>query len=368
MAATAWQYSTGYTYAGFGLTNYTLDGTRFVIANSDAGGVGSATNTTLTSPTFSTVGYATLNVSFLHAFYPYAGVAAATVEVSTDGGLTWVVAAKYDYELGTATPVTSTVSLAAYLNQRSVQLRWHYVDVYGVYWAIDNVQFTASQPALTYAWSLVSGDGLPTATNTANLVATPTQNSVYRLSVGYAGSSCTSSSTVAVAVVPTPALVASASSICVGSTSQLSATNVPATGYTYAWALVSGNGLPATTNTAAITVSPTQNSVYRLTITNGACSTSSTIGVAAVANSIDAYPVPFGEAGLSLQVSTCTAGPAAVQIYDVVGHRVYDNIVSTPPVGITTVNLPETGRLRPGKYIVKVQQGSQNTTFNVVRQ
>jgi len=50
------------------------------------------------------------------------------------------------------------------------------------------------------------------------------------------------------------------------------------------------------------------------------------------------------------------------------GRRVYDSVVSTPQVGITTVGIPETGRLRPGKYIVKVQQGSQNTTFNVVRQ
>ncbi|MGI4863557.1 MAG: M43 family zinc metalloprotease [Janthinobacterium lividum] len=451
-AASAWQYSASYTNTRLGLTNYTLDGSRFVIANSDAGGVGSTTNTTLTSPAFSTVGYASLSVSFLQAFYPYAAVAAATVEASTDNGTTWAVVARYDYELGTTTPVTSTVNLVAYLNRPSVRLRWHYIDVYGVYWAIDNVQFIATQPALTYAWSQVSGDGLPTATTTPTLTVSPTQNSVYRLTVGYTGTGCTStstvtvnayqapsltasvptvcagaptvlsapnlataspapaytwtlvsgnglptvtntptltvsptqnsvyrlsvnyggsctlSSTVSVAIVPTPVLAASATSVCAGGTAQLSATNVPATGYTYAWTLVSGNGLPTTTNTATITVSPTQYSVYRLTISNGTCSTSATISVEGITNAIQAYPVPFGDNGLSLQVSTCTAGAVSVQIYDVLGRRVFGSTVANAQVGTVQVSLPETGRLRPGKYIVKVQQGTQDQTFNVVRQ
>lgn len=452
-AATTWQYSAGYTAPRLGLSNYTLNGSRFVIANSDAGGVGSTTNTTLTSPTFSTIGYSTLSVSFLQAFYPYAGVAAATVEASTDGGATWSVAAKYDYELGTATPVTSAVDLAAYLNRPSVRLRWHYVDVYGAYWAIDNIQFTAAQPAITYTWSVVSGDGLPATANTASLAVAPTQSSVYRLSVGFAGSSCTStstvsvnvyptptltssvatacpgspatlsatnaaaiasysptyawslvsgdglptttntasisvtptqnsvyrltvtypgscalSSTVSVAAVPTPALVTSASVVCAGSAAQLSASNIPTTGYTYAWTLVSGDGLPATVNTATISVAPTQASVYRLTVSSGGCSASSTVTVVGVTNQIDAYPVPFGDAGLSLKISTCTAGAATVQIYDMLGRLMYESTVGTPQVGITPIDMPETSRLRPGKYIVKVQQGTQNTTFNVVRQ
>lgn len=454
VASTAWQYTTGntVTYAGgFNLTNFTLNGSRFAIALSDAGGTGSATNTTLVSPAFSTVGYSALSVSFQQVLV-LNSVGRATVEASTDGGATWTVAATVAGG-NTLASSTVTVNLVNYLNQPTVQLRWHYVDTYGYLWAIDNVAFTATPAVYSYAWTLVSGDGLPTTINTAGITVTPTQNSVYSLTLTYVGGACSStstvgvnvyqtpalvtsaspvcpggtatlsasnaaslasysptyawtlvsgdglptatttptlsvaptqnsvyrltvtyagncslSSTVSVAAVPTPALMASASVICAGSTSQLSATNVPATGYTYAWTLVSGNGLPATTNTAAITVNPTQNSVYRLTITSGSCSTSSTIAVAAITNSINAYPVPFGDAGLSLQVSTCTAGPASVQIYDVVGHRVYDNTVSAPQVGVTTISIPETGRLRPGKYIVKVQQGSQDTTFNVVRQ
>ncbi len=451
-ASTSWQYRTApFTYAP--LSNYSIDGTNFVLANSDIGGSGSITNTTLTSPVFSTNGYSSLQVTFQH-YLRYLSGDIATVEVTTDGGTTWTPAVTYGAVQGSTTAAaTATVNLNAYVNKPAVQVRWRYTTSWSWYWALDNVTFSGTPATPAYAWSLVSGDGLPTTTNTATLAVTPTQNSVYRLTISYSGLTCTStstvsvnvyptpalvtsaatacagspatlsasnaaaiasysptyawsvvsgdglptatntptisvtptqnsvyrltvtypgncvlSSTVSVAVVPTPALTASASVVCAGTSSQLSASNVPATGYTYAWTLVSGDGLPATTNTSTISVTPTKASVYRLTVSSGGCSASSTITVTGVTNQIDAYPVPFGDSGLSLQVSTCTAGAATVQIYDVMGRRVYDNVVSTPQVGITTVAIPETGRLRPGKYIVKVQQGTQNTTFNVVRQ
>jgi zinc-dependent metalloproteinase lipoprotein len=362
--ATTWQYtaSNTLTYPGL-ITNFSFNGSRFAYAVSDAGGQGSVTNTVLTSPTFSTVGYSALSLSFQQIIVVDSGSGA--VEISTNGGTTWTPIATYTNVNPAA---TSTINLASYLNQPTVQLRWKYTDTWGYLWAIDNVAFAGTPASYTYAWTLVSGDGLPATTNTASIVATPTQTSVYRLSVSYAGGNCPASATVSVAVVPTPTLVASASVVCAGTTSQLSATNIPTTGYTYAWTLVSGNGLPAVVNTPTITVSPTQVSVYRLTVSSGSCSTSSTVTVTGVTNQIDAYPVPFGDAGLSLQVSTCTAGPATVQIYDIMGRRMYESTVGAPQVGITTISLPETSRLRPGKYIVKVQQGTQNTTFNVVRQ
>jgi hypothetical protein len=449
---TGWQYRTApFTYSP--LSNYSIDGTNFVLANSDIGGSGSITNTTLTSPVFSTNGYSTLQVMFQH-YLRYISGDVATVEVTTDGGTTWTAAVAYGATQGSVTtPATATVNLNAFLNKPAVQVRWRYTTSWAWYWALDNVNFSGTVATPAYTWSLVSGDGLPTATNATTLAVTPTQNSVYRLTVAYPGLTCTStatvnvnayptpvlvssvptacpgspatlsatnaasiasfsptyawslvsgdglptainaatlavtptqnsvyrltvtypggcalSSTVSVAVVPTPVLATSASVICAGTTSQLSATNIPTTGYTYAWTQVSGNGLPAVVNTPTITVSPTQVSVYRLTVSSGSCSTSSTVTVTGITNQIDAYPVPFGDAGLSLQVSTCTAGPATVQIYDIMGRRMYESTVGAPQVGITTISLPETSRLRPGKYIVKVQQGTQNTTFNVVRQ
>lgn len=449
-ATTGWKYTPApYTYAP--LSNYSIDGTTFVLANSDIGGSGSVTNTTLTSPVFSTNGYSSLTLTFQH-YLRYISGDVAAVEVTTNGGTTWTAAATYGATQGTTTtPATATVNLNAYINRPAVQVRWRYATSWAWYWALDNVSFSGTVATPTYAWSLVSGDGLPATTTTATLAVTPTQNSVYRLTLSYPGLTCTStstvnvnvyptptlvtsaspvcagstatlsasnlagvspaptytwslvsgdglpavintptisvaptqnsvyrltvnygsscslSSTVSVAAVPTPTVVASVSSICAGSTSQLSASNVP-TGYTYAWTLVSGNGLPTTTNTSTITVNPTQNSVYRLTVSSGSCSTSSTVSVAAATNSITAYPVPFGDAGLSLQISTCTAGSVSVQILDMLGRRVYDTTVGNAPFGTVTLSLPETGRLQRGKYIVKVQQGSQDQTFNVIRQ
>ncbi|RYY17908.1 MAG: hypothetical protein EOO36_09065, partial [Cytophagaceae bacterium] len=281
---TGWQLrSTPYTYSP--LTNYSIDGTPFLLANSDIGGSGSVTNTTVTSPVFSTTGYSALQLTFQH-YLRYISSDVATVEVTTNGGATWTAAATYSATQGTvAAPATATVNLDAYVNQATVQVRWRYTTSYAWYWALDNVSFSGTVATPIYAWSLVSGDGLPATTNTAAISVAPTQNSVYRLTLAYAGLACTSTSTVNVNAYQVPVLAASASTACPGSPATLSATNLASVSPapTYAWTLVSGDGLPATTNTATLSVTPTQNSVYRLTVTYpGSCALSSTVSVAAV--------------------------------------------------------------------------------------
>ena len=281
-AATTWQYTAGTTLTysgGFRLTNFSLNGSRFAYAISDAGGSGSVTNTTLTSPDFSTVGYSALSVSFQQFLVLDSGTGA--VEISTNGGTTWTPVATYSSDVNPA--ATSTVNLAGYLNQPSVRLRWHYTDAWGYLWAIDNVVVTGTPATYNYAWSLVSGNGLPTTTNTASIAVSPTQNSVYRLTVNYAGATCAASSTVNVNVYPTPVLATSISSVCAGGTAVLSVTNAAALTPTptYSWTVVSGDGLPAVTNTPTITVMPTQASVYRLTLSfpGSTCTTTSTVSV-----------------------------------------------------------------------------------------
>ncbi|RZK29809.1 MAG: hypothetical protein EOO63_08235, partial [Hymenobacter sp.] len=61
---------------------------------------------------------------------------------------------------------------------------------------------------------------------------------------------------------------------------------------------------------------------------------------------INAFPVPFGEEGLSIQVTTPTAGPLTVQLYDVLGRIIYNHSVATVEVGTSTVSLPGSGQLR----------------------
>jgi hypothetical protein len=197
----AWQYLTAYSYTSTYLTlsNYSLDGSRFVLANSDAGGSGSITNTTLTSPVFSTQGYSDLQLTFLQRL-AYSTGDVAVVEASTNG-TTWTPVTSYTADQGTAdTPTTSTVNLNAFLNKPSVQVRWRYNTSWSYYWAIDNVQFSGTAPTPSYTWSVVSGDGLPTTTTTPTVNVAPSQTSVYRLTVSYPGVACTSSATIGVIV------------------------------------------------------------------------------------------------------------------------------------------------------------------------
>ncbi|MGI4834683.1 MAG: M43 family zinc metalloprotease [Janthinobacterium lividum] len=88
----------------------------------------------------------------------------------------------------------------------------------------------------------------------------------------------------------------------------------------------------------------------------------------ASAFSINAFPVPFTTEGLALQVTTPTAGPLTVQVFDVLGRRLYDRTVAAVEVGTSTVGLPGTEQLSPGQYFVRVQQAGQQVRLRVVRQ
>ncbi|MEJ7664023.1 MAG: hypothetical protein WKG07_33075 [Hymenobacter sp.] len=66
--------------------------------------------------------------------------------------------------------------------------------------------------------------------------------------------------------------------------------------------------------------------------------------VAATTYAIQAFPVPFTHEGLSIQVTTATAGPLAVQLYDVLGRAIYNRAVASVAVGTSLVS---PGRLGP---------------------
>jgi hypothetical protein len=89
---------------------------------------------------------------------------------------------------------------------------------------------------------------------------------------------------------------------------------------------------------------------------------------AASTYSITAYPVPFGADGLSIQITTPTAGPLRAQLYDVLGRVLYDQALAAVEVGTSTVSLPGSGQLAPAKYILVVRQADQTARLNVVRQ
>ena len=581
LASTAWQYRAApftYNSPDVTLNAYSLDGSRFVLANSDLGGSGSSTNTTLTSPAFSTTGYGALQVAFQH-YYQFEADDQATVEISTDGGTSWVTLTTYTTSQGTAAaPAPAILDLGAYLNQPRVQLRWHYVASWGYAWALDNVVVTGTPAVFTYAWTLVSGDGLPAIANTPAIAVTPTQSSVYRLTISSPGLSCVATDTVGVRLatptwtgaagngswfdaanwtgcVPTratdalipagrrtyptigsgtaevrtltqqggltlaggqlalygdylgtgplthsggtvatlgsgpqslraapyyrlfiagtgpktigaatigdaltlagPVLTTGPAPLKLAPTATLRETDasyvlgqVQATrllgttpddfgglGLTLApasapglttvlrttgqpqgpagagsiaryfdIAAATGRGLPgalltqgylpheanglndseltvfrstnggaAWTNEGATQRDPAAHAVARAYVTDlqgrwTLAGPTAALAPATVTYAINAFPVPFGNDGLSIQVTTPTAGPLTVQLYDVLGRAIYDHAVANVEVGTSTVSLPGSGLLSAAKYILVVRQAAQTARLNVVKQ
>ena len=89
---------------------------------------------------------------------------------------------------------------------------------------------------------------------------------------------------------------------------------------------------------------------------------------AATTYAIQAFPVPFSAEGLAIQVTTATAGPLDVQLYDVLGRAIYSRAVASVEIGTSLVSLGGSGQLQPGKYILVVRQGAQTAKLNVVRE
>ncbi len=166
-AAANWAYQTApYTDAAGNATflNFTTpNGGKFAMAQPEAGGALTSTNTVLTSPAFSTVGYSSATLTFEHAYRSYAIDGTVALQISTNGGGSWTNLVNY---LGTSvgsttnnaqTTVAATVSLNAFLNQPNLKIRYNYTTTLGGnYWLIDNVKVTGTDPGKV-TWSPVAG-------------------------------------------------------------------------------------------------------------------------------------------------------------------------------------------------------------------
>lgn len=134
---------------------------------------------------------------------------------------------------------------------------------------------------LEYAWSPTTGLD---DSNAANPIASPTQTTLYTLTVTAEGG-CTATSNVTVTVLPFDGITVSNDvDICIGENTQLIATG----GQTYNWLPISGLDAPDTANPTA---SPTQTTTYTVTVTNSeGCS-----GTAAIKVTVN--PLPNANAG-----------------------------------------------------------------------
>ncbi|NUY81875.1 hypothetical protein HUK80_13305 [Flavobacterium sp. MAH-1] len=192
----------GYSYSTSTTVTFSSnDNSQFYLTNSDPPGEGATTSTTLQSPSFSTVGLSAANLSFYHYYRRYDGNESGKVEVSTNG-TSWTTLATYTTNQGASgTFANVSISLASYLNQATVYIRFKYDATFDYYWAIDNVSVTGTGvPAPTYSWTS-SPAGF--TSNLQNPTVTPTQNTTYTVTVSNSYGCSASASTALVTVNPT---------------------------------------------------------------------------------------------------------------------------------------------------------------------
>ena len=235
----------GYTY-GFGTTFHSPDNSPFVITNADVSGSSSYTTvSSLISPTFSLAGFASVALSFQHYLHAYYMDNVVSVDISTDGGVTWSLI--HDYAtITTGTPtsfVTDNYDLTPYAGSTNCQLRFYYNTNYGYYWAVDNVSITGTPiigpaPVWTPSTYLFSDPALTTpyvAGTAAYEVYVHPTTVLSTTAVDYIASTtlgtCSSYDTSTVTITAPPAITTSTGSnyVCAGSNLTLSNTTTGGT-------------------------------------------------------------------------------------------------------------------------------------------
>ncbi|WP_165917313.1 T9SS type A sorting domain-containing protein [Flaviaesturariibacter aridisoli] len=297
----AWKVRTApYSY-DTDLTNVSIDGTNFILANSDEAGSGSTTQTRLVSNSFSTVGYTAVEVSFKH-FARSGGT--MVVEYSTDGS-TWTALTNGTFSSGTTgggtnppTITSSALSLpAAALNKPGVRVRFRYDAGWNWYWGVDDIQIKGASMGY-YSWSAAATAGVPTAAQSAaasnnSISVTPTAagSYTYTVTASVPGNACTNTSTITLNVLTPSAAPATlnasvSSATCAGSNVILTQTGGSlGDGAHWQWykdaAFTQTVGGPLTSANAQITVNPAATTTYYLRSEGGSAPCAANVSGAA---------------------------------------------------------------------------------------
>ncbi len=193
----------------------TSNGGKFSFANADAGGQGTTTDTKLTSPAFSTVGFLNASLSFENNYRSWSGDVTVALEISTDGGTNWSVLKDYK-ALGNQgnvtddaqTTVTENINLASYLGQANLKIRFNYKSEWGYYWIVDNLSISGTTNSGVITWSPFAGlytDANATTPYTgavANTVFAKPSNTATYTALSTNAVACSSSNTVTVSINP----------------------------------------------------------------------------------------------------------------------------------------------------------------------
>lgn len=269
------------------------DNSQFMGADADAGGSGSTTETSLTSPALNTVGLSAASVEFDQYYSKYSADVSAAVQASTDG-TNWTTLIDYT-PMGTqgasSSFAHSTVPLTApFLNQASVYVRFYYKSSWGFYWGVDNVKLTKPISA-TMVWSPATDLYLDAAATTpysgedVNTVYVKSNSSVIVTATSTNGS-CSSNGTASLTINPAPAgnMASGSETVCQDAASPvITFTGTTGTApYTFTYTVNGGSPQTVTSgggpNPVSVTVNAPTNAagVFTYEITNVAdiyCST-----------------------------------------------------------------------------------------------
>jgi hypothetical protein len=280
------------------------DASQFLLSNSDGQGSGTNTDVTLTSASFSLLGYTTATVSFYHFYKPWIN-GSAEVSISTDNFATSTILQTWGNSSNTVAQGTASIfanvsyNLAAYINNANVKIRFHYVASWGYVWALDNFLVSGSAPS-SLIWNtatspVATGVAVPglytTAAGTTAYLAgdtsptvyvIPSATTTYTASTNTPSTICPTSTPITITVIPVVAgsVSGGGQTLCLGST----ATNLTLSGQSgtivqWQWStsptFASGiNNIPSSasaTLTGAQIGAITTTTYYRVEISNGSC-------------------------------------------------------------------------------------------------
>ncbi len=205
-------HQNGYNYSG--TVFHSNDNSNFYISNSQALGNGTTTNTTLISPVLNTIGYSSLQLNFYHYYFDRGASQGdyAYIEVSTNGGTSWITAPSlmtYNTTRGTATAFQSeAINLNSYVNVSNLRIRFRYTATYDRYWAIDNVSISGTAIVPAISWTSNPTGFTSNIANPTNVV--PAATTIYTANYTDPATNCTGNDTVKVTIrqIPAPVITA----------------------------------------------------------------------------------------------------------------------------------------------------------------
>lgn len=128
-----------------------IDGTNFIIVDSDAPGQGTTTDETIFTPVRDLSGSNNILLSFDQYFRVYTQGGQETATVSVFDGTSWVDVYSLDEDGGSvgtwSDPDQQILDLSAFAND-AFQVRFRYTGAYDWWWALDNIEVISEEPTV----------------------------------------------------------------------------------------------------------------------------------------------------------------------------------------------------------------------------